>query len=311
MTGQAGGAGRTQQVPQSRRWGVILAGGDGRRLLPLTRKLTGDDRPKQFCDVIGGGTLLEHTRRRVATMIGVRQTLVVVTRAHDRFYADLVDPLPTPCLLVQPLNQGTAPAIVYSVLQVLAMDPKALVAFFPSDHYFANDTALARHIDTAFAVAERRADTVVLLGIVPETPEVAYGWIQPGAPLLQRAAGPVYRVARFWEKPDPPLASLLMRRGCLWNSFIMVGRAGAFLRLVNRTLPAVLSAFAPIRSVVQPAAEVLGRVYARIPACGFSAEVLSMCPSQLAVLAGPDLGWSDLGEPCRVHAVLARTRRIS
>src|SRR5258708_14949 len=68
-----------------RRWGVILAGGDGTRLLPLTRKISGDDRPKQFCALTGGETLLDQTRRRVSGMIPDRQTLLLLTETHDAF----------------------------------------------------------------------------------------------------------------------------------------------------------------------------------------------------------------------------------
>jgi cytochrome c551/c552 len=74
----------------SNRWGVILAGGDGKRLLPLTRTITGDDRPKQFCALTGGETLLKQTRRRVGRMILGQQTLLVMTRTHERYYADQV-----------------------------------------------------------------------------------------------------------------------------------------------------------------------------------------------------------------------------
>ena len=89
---------------------MILAGGDGKRLLPLTRKITGDDRPKQFFSVLDGGTLLGQTRDRVRRMVSPRRTLVVVTRTHERFYADQVTSLHSLSVLVQPCNRGTTPS---------------------------------------------------------------------------------------------------------------------------------------------------------------------------------------------------------
>src|SRR5215472_2610241 len=85
-----------------RRWGVILAGGDGTRLLPLTRKISGDDRPKQFCALTGGETLLDQTRRRVSCVVPDQQTLLVLTRSHERFFADQMAGLAPDRLLIQP-----------------------------------------------------------------------------------------------------------------------------------------------------------------------------------------------------------------
>src|SRR5579862_1698859 len=114
-------------LQDSHRWGVILAGGDGKRLLPLTRTITGDDRPKQFCALTGGETLLEQTRRRVGRMILGQQTLLVVTRKHEQYYTDQVTGVAPSCLLIQPHNHGTAPAIAYSLTCLRQMDPHGLV----------------------------------------------------------------------------------------------------------------------------------------------------------------------------------------
>src|SRR5690242_14578469 len=118
------------------RWGVILAGGDGKRLLPLTRRIAGDNRPKQFCAIMDGETLLTQTRRRVGRMIQPRQTLLVVTKMHECFYADQLADIASGSLLVQPCNRGTAPAILYSLFRLRDSDPNAVVGFFPSDHHF-------------------------------------------------------------------------------------------------------------------------------------------------------------------------------
>ncbi len=110
--------------------GVILAGGDGKRLLPLTRRITGDDRPKQFCSVMGEETLLHQTQRRISTLLSPQRTLLVLTRTHEAFYADQVAGIPRSGMLIQPCNRGTAPAIIYSLLHVREMDHEGVVAFF-------------------------------------------------------------------------------------------------------------------------------------------------------------------------------------
>jgi mannose-1-phosphate guanylyltransferase len=109
--------------------------------------------------------------------------LLVLTRAHEPFYAEEVAGIPSSRLLIHPSDQGAAPAILYSLLHLREMDPKGVVAFFPSDHYFSNDDVFVGYIDSAYTAAESRRQVVILLGVPPESPEVEYGWIEPGIPL--------------------------------------------------------------------------------------------------------------------------------
>ncbi|MCC7175444.1 MAG: NTP transferase domain-containing protein [Bryobacterales bacterium] len=290
---------------RGRRWGVVLAGGDGRRLLPLTRRIAGDDRPKQFCAILGGRTLLEETRSRVRQLLTPARTWTVVTKPHERFYSEEPPESRPSVLLVQPDNRGTAPAIAYSLVRLRELDPEAVVAFFPSDHHFSDEESFRSRVGLAFDVAEHPAGPVVLLGIVPDTPDVGYGWVEPGAP-LEFGAGPVFRVRCFWEKPALELASALMQRGCLWNSFVMAGRVTSFLNLMRKALPGLLSAFDSFRRrLCTPLEEsAMRELYPTIRPCGFSDEVLTASPEDLAVVSCGDLGWSDLGESNRVLAVL-------
>ena len=284
------------------RWAVLLAGGDGKRLLPLTRRLSGDDRPKQFCKVLGGETLLDQTLRRVARIAGLSHTFTVVTKSHERFYSNLSQT----AFLVQPQNQGTGPAIMYSLLRLREMDPAAVVGFFPSDHYFADDAAFSDSASAAFAHAESRPDDVVLMGITPDHPETAYGWIEPGAPAGGTGNNAIRTVRSFWEKPSGPTAVELMRRGCLWNSFIMFGRVDAFFKLIQRALPSLTDAFqaiVPALFTKDEEARVRG-VYQNISASSFTQDVLSRSRGNLVVLCNSDLKWVDVGEVDRALSLM-------
>lgn len=293
---------------REQRWAVILAGGDGTRLRSLTRMISGDERPKQFCPIIGGETLLHQTMRRVSLAVKTERVMFVVTETHERFYNSLLSGVNRRQLVVQPQNVGTAPAILFSLLRLAELDPLATVAFFPSDHYFSDTEAFMSHVESAFEATQVRSDLIVLLGITPEGPEVEYGWIEPASPVCMKNPDALARVRRFWEKPNRTLAHTLMARGCLWNSFVMAGRVTSFLRIIRRTVPELYDAFA----IAQPAFgtfaedEAVRALYSRIPAINFSHEVLAMCPDDLAVLAVGKVGWSDLGEPSRVLSTFAR-----
>lgn len=285
------------------RWAVILAGGDGTRLQSMTRVITGDNRPKQFVPVIGGNTLLDQTRRRVALSVIPGRTFIVVTQKHQHFYDSLSRQISPGLLLQQPGNKGTAPAILYALLRVATKSPKAIVALFPSDHYFTDDEEFMSHIDTAFDAAQTQPETVTLLGITPTTPEKEYGWIEPQRSVLGSAVRSITRVQRFWEKPNATLAATLMERGCLWNSFVMVGCVDSLLRMTQAAVPALYADFAALAPKFETAA--LAELYSRIGEINFSQEVLAQRPQDLAVMRVGDVGWSDLGEPARVLATLA------
>jgi mannose-1-phosphate guanylyltransferase len=297
----------SRQQTENDNWAVILAGGDGTRLRTLTRAIAGDDRPKQFCPVLGGRTLLDQTRQRVALSIDSNRTFIVVTKRHERFYEPLVDTPPDELLLEQPENRGTAAAILYALFRLAAVSPHATVAFFPSDHYFSDDEAFMSHVDLAFETARTRPETVVLLGITPSSPEIEYGWIEPYSSILSSMPRSITRVRRFWEKPTAAVASNLMKRGCLWNSFVMVGRVDALLKMTQQAIPIVYDLFAAISPVPGTTIEptVLQNVYGEIPEVNFSQEVLAERPGDLVVMRVEGVEWYDLGEPTRVLSTLA------
>jgi mannose-1-phosphate guanylyltransferase len=292
--------GQATKHTRENEWAVILAGGDGTRLKSLTRKIAGDERPKQFCSVLGRGTLLEETRRRTALEFSPQCTLFVLSRRHEPYYSALLRDQPPSNLVIQPRNRGTAPAILYSLMRIAAIDPKALVACFPSDHYISDNEKFMAYIRAGLDTARQRTDLVILLGLEPESPEVEYGWIEPAARIPEEAR--VFGVRRFWEKPNQRLAQGLQLRGCLWNSFVMVATAQALLEIIESAIPGLYRSFAGLSPVfgTRDEAEAIGILYERIGEINFSHQVLSLRPKTLAVLKVKGVRWSDLGEPKRV-----------
>jgi mannose-1-phosphate guanylyltransferase len=164
------------------------------------------------------------------------------------------------------------------------------------------------HVGAAFELVHDRPDLVALLGVTPDRPETEYGWIEPAEPVVGPWEWPPYRVRRFWEKPAPDLARTLLEDGCLWNSFVMVGRVASLLGLIGRTLPDLSRAFLPLRRFLGTRVEaaVAQGVYHGLPSTDFSRGVLGPSPADLAVLPVRGVEWSDLGNPDRVLALRQR-----
>lgn len=285
---------------------IILAGGEGSRLRKLTRAITGDERPKQYCPIVNGETLLDVTRRRVALKIDPARTHFSLTAKHGRFFRPVLGDLPKERLAIQPENKGTVPAILFNLLRISRTDPAATVAIFPSDHYFSDDARFMEKVETAFQAVDVDPQTVAVLGIEPESAETAYGWIEPAESLFGGLANSVSRVRGFWEKPSPQAAREMMARGCLWNSFVLVGKVAKMLAMIERCLPELTRVFkAASRSFGSLGeAATMRSVYAWIAESSFSSEVLERSANELFVLRVADVSWSDWGEPARVIGTL-------
>jgi mannose-1-phosphate guanylyltransferase len=282
-------------------WAVLLAGGDGTRLQSLTRQIAGDSRPKQFCRIFGGSSLLRQTLERVDPLFGADRTMFVVTKAHEAFYRDDLGGIDDSRILAQPQNRGTAVAIAAALLRIAQRDANAVVAFFPCDHYYSDDDAFASTVGAGLAFAHEHPSSLILVGAEAHNPEVEYGWIEPGPAIPSGMPTGLSRVNRFWEKPSLSKAQDLLRRGCLWNTFVTIGRAGAFLELLYAAIPDVI-----FRMESSWKKHGLDALYRAVRAADFSRDVLALQPRRLLVLRDAASGWTDLGNPARVFDTLVR-----
>jgi mannose-1-phosphate guanylyltransferase len=296
---------RHMASPMADVWGIVLAGGEGTRLLPLTRYIAGGTCPKQFCAVNGGRSLLGQTLARMRPLIPLERTVVVGNRAHTGYLRrELRGPVPH--TLLQPANKGTGPGILWPAHWVSWRDPEAIVAVFPSDHFIHQERAFLAYVDRAVRIVRRRPEMVVLLGVDPDGPEEGYGWIEPGE--SARGAPGCFRVRTFWEKPTAERASVFFRSGYLWNSLVVVARVGALKALGRRCAPDVTARLSRLEALAGRDGEAGGveRAYARMRAADFSREVLERAAEALVVLPVRGVLWSDWGTPERVVRTLRR-----
>jgi mannose-1-phosphate guanylyltransferase len=283
-------------------WAVLLAGGDGVRLRSLTRRISGDSRPKQFCPILGGKSLFHQTRERLAPLFVRDRQVFVLSRAHERYYRGDFTDASDSSVIVQPLNRGTGIAIILALVHVLRRDPDAIVGFFPCDHYYSDEQAFRLVVQSATACAAQFPESIVLVGAEAGYPEIEYGWIEPGVLLSRSPVGHLSTVNRFWEKPPLHQARALLERGCLWNTFVAVGKAATFLSMSFAQLPEI--AHSLTRAIADGTLE---SAYNTLPAVDFSRQILAAQPHRLLALRDQASGWADLGSPARVLATLTRS----
>ena len=291
-------------------WAVILAGGEGMRLRPLVRRMLGADRPKQYVRLLGQQTLLRQTLDRVSLAIPEERTLVVTVRRHAGYISEEFSGGTHPRLLAQPLDRGTAAGVLYPAHWIAWRNPEATVAIFPSDHFMLGETSFMAHVAEVVAWVEKHPERLVLLGAPPSSPEVEYGWIEPGEALGDVSTGPVRAVRQFWEKPSVARARACLESGHLWNTSVLVGKVATLVQTGWQALPALSDRLAHIEPFVgtPEEADAVRQAYELMPRANFSKDVLEATGDALAVSRLPRIVWSDLGSPHRVMEALTRMR---
>lgn len=291
-------------------WAVILAGGEGMRLRPLVRRMLGADRPKQYVRLLGQQTLLRQTLDRVSLAIPEERTLVITVRRHAGYISEEFSGGTHPRILAQPLDRGTAAGVLYPAHWIAWRNPEATVAIFPSDHFMLGETSFMAHVAEVVAWVEKHPERLVLLGAPPSSPEVEYGWIEPGEALGDVSTGPVRAVRQFWEKPSVARARACLESGHLWNTSVLVGKVATLVQTGWQALPALSDRLAHIEPFVgtPEEADAVRQAYELMPRANFSKDVLEATGDVLAVSRLPRIVWSDLGSPHRVMEALTRMR---
>jgi mannose-1-phosphate guanylyltransferase/mannose-1-phosphate guanylyltransferase/mannose-6-phosphate isomerase len=269
---------------------VILSGGTGTRLWPLSR----EGYPKQFWALLGHETMLQQTAGR-AMGAAFAPPVVVCNEAHRFLVAEQLREAKVagPRILLEPAGRNSAPAIAAAALLVAEQSPEDVIWVKAADAAIADVPAL--HAALEKAVVAARAGRIVTFGMRPTAPETGYGYIEPGAELAE--APGVMRLERFIEKPDAAKAADLVADGRhLWNSGMFVATAATLLAELKRFAPEV------VRSVGAAMAEAKRDLdFVRLGAAAFGAapaisiDYAVMEKTTLAAVVPADIGWSDLG----------------
>jgi mannose-1-phosphate guanylyltransferase len=272
-------------------YAVIMAGGGGTRLWPLSRK----ERPKQLLPLIGQETLFQSTVTRLENLFPPERILVVTVEEQAREMRLQSPEIPAENYIIEPAPRGTASVVGLAAAVLYKRDPNAKMAILPSDHFIRNRDLFHYLLKAAFDVADD--EYLVTLGVTPTAPSTAYGYIQQGESLNGAYKYPAYKVKRFKEKPSEETARELLRTGDhSWNSGMFVWRADIILNEIEKQMPALNDALKKIAlawgTERQDAA--LNENWQPLKVETVDYGIMENA-ERVAVLPAGGLGWSDVG----------------
>ena len=266
---------------------VLLSGGSGTRLWPLSRQ----SHPKQFLPLLGEHSLLQATWLRLRGLPGAETPLVVANEEHRFLVAEqlrLVGAKPS-ALILEPVGRNTAPAIAVAALQAISGGDDPVLLVLPSDHAIADAEGFRTAVLAALPAAD--AGALVTFGIVPSAPETGYGYIKASAGEGVRA------VECFVEKPDQAHAEQYLASGeYFWNSGMFLFRASRYLEELGKTQPAMLESARQSLADAKRDADFLRLDREAFAACpADSIDYAVMEKTRAAQVLPIDVGWSDVG----------------
>lgn len=273
-----------------RLYALILSGGAGTRLWPLSRR----GRPKQFLELVGEQTLLQATVERVSALVPPERVFVVAPPEHRALIHDQLPELAPDHLVIEPYPRGNAAAIGLAMAALQAFDPEAVVAVLPSDHVVRNGSAFRNVLLSATAAAE--LGYIVTLGITPAGPDTGFGYIEAGDRLAVEGPVPVHDVKRFVEKPKRDAAERMVASGGhYWNAGMFVWRVSVVLDAFAAHLPRTAKA---IEALVEAAGspryeQVLADAWEETDRTTIDYGIAEKAANVAVVPA--DIGWSDVG----------------
>jgi mannose-1-phosphate guanylyltransferase/mannose-6-phosphate isomerase len=276
---------------------VLLSGGSGTRLWPLSREMY----PKQFLPLVGDDTMLQATWKRVAPLASL-PPIVVANESHRFLAAEQLRVLDVsnPAILLEPVGRNTAPAIAAAALQAMATGDDPLLLVLPSDHVIADAQAFRAAVAVAGLAAEQGA--LVTFGIMPTGAETGFGYIQ-AAP-----GDGVRKVLRFVEKPDAATAqAYLDAGGYYWNSGMFLFRASRYLQELQRLRPDILAATRTAFTAATRDGDFIRLDKDAFAACpSESIDYAVMEQTDAAMVLPVDIGWNDVGSWSALWDVAAR-----
>ena len=272
-------------------YAVIMAGGGGTRLWPLSRKA----RPKQMLRLLDERSLFQTSVERLSGLFPCERIFVVTVAEQAEELKVHCPDIPAENFILEPMPKGTAPVVGLAAVALKQRDPEAVMAVLTSDHFIGNEPGFRQILSTAYDIA--RDGYLVTLGITPTYAATGYGYIQQGSLLKTYAGMDVYKVVRFKEKPDESHAKQMISAGChVWNSGMFVWSVDRILEEFNRQMPELFTDLQRISEVWDTSAEkvIVESIWSQLRAETIDYGIMEGA-ERVVVLPAAELNWSDVG----------------
>lgn len=281
-------------------YALIMAGGGGTRLWPLSRR----NRPKQMLPLVEDRTMFQISVERLSPLLPPERIFVVTGADQAEALQASTPQVPPQNFITEPFGMNTGPAVGLGTVHIQQRDPEAVIAVLTADQHIA-DKARLRAVLAASAELAREG-YIVTLGITPGFPATGYGYIQRGAPLTPVGEFQAYRADRFTEKPDLETAIAFLQSGLYsWNSGMFIFQAGQIMREYARQQPQLYGLLRAIQSAVgrPDYQDVLHEKWPQMPRISIDYAVME--GAQNMVVIPVEMGWSDIGSWETLYDVLA------
>ena len=285
---------------QNRFYAVIMAGGGGTRLWPLSRK----GQTKQMLHILGDRSMYQVTLDRIQDLIHEDHMLVITTVDQAEKLEEQAHEVEHQNYILEPMPRGTASVVGMAAIQLLKRDKDAVMAILTADHFIRNEEYFRSLLESAFLEAEK--GHLVTLGIEPTFPSTGMGYIEMGETIETAGGNQVLRVSRFCEKPDRKTAEKFLSSGnYVWNSGMFIWRADRILDEIKQDLPDLYEKLMEIYPTIgTPAYEqTLAAVWPTIQTQTIDYGVMEKA-DDVVVLPAKGLGWNDIGSWESLYEVL-------
>jgi len=283
-------------------YAVIMAGGGGTRLWPLSRQA----RPKQMLELTGSESLFRIAFRRLQGLFADENVLVVTTQEQSAQLMVQCPEIPQENYLLEPQPRGTASVVGLAAVALQQRDPQAVMAVVTSDHFIANVEKFQRLLESAYEIA--RQSYLVTLGISPTYPATGFGYIQSGERLGIFRGLEAYRVKRFKEKPDLEQAQAMLASGDhAWNSGMFAWQVQDIMNEFQRQMPALYEHLQSIARLwdTPDRQSILQSIWPHLEVKTVDYGIMEGA-RQVAVIPAAGLGWNDIGSWESIFEILPK-----